>query len=225
MTVLILALCYLIGSIPVAWLLARVVTGGDLRQMGSGNLGVTNSALSVARWAGFVVFLSEAAKGLLAVTVARALGGNEVVVAGGLLMAVVGTRWSIWMGGAGGRGNTSGSAGLLLIDWRVVAIYLVLWIIIRLASHSSFKATRYSLILWPAIFGLVLATWWYVLFGTVLSLIYLQAQQPETDDHLMIKERWPGLLSFLTSPKRRRDYPLTSKGKDESGAHSNSEPS
>jgi glycerol-3-phosphate acyltransferase PlsY len=205
MIVVILALCYLIGSIPEAWLIAKVSTGGDLRQMGSGNLGVTNTALSVARWAGFLVFLSEGAKGLLAVTVARALGGSEMVVAAGLLMAVIGTRWSIWMGWAGGRGNTAGTAGLLLIDWRVVVIYLVLWTLIGLVSHSAFKATRFSLILWPVIFGLVLGTWWYVLFSAALSLIYLQAQQPETDDHLLIKEQWPGLLAFLTAPRRRRD--------------------
>ena len=40
---------YLIGSIPVAWIVAKLVTGQDLRQMGSGNVGVMNTALSVAR--------------------------------------------------------------------------------------------------------------------------------------------------------------------------------
>ncbi len=43
---------YLLGSIPVAWLVARTVTGYDLRRVGSGNVGVLNTAISVARWAG-----------------------------------------------------------------------------------------------------------------------------------------------------------------------------
>ncbi|MGD8807710.1 MAG: glycerol-3-phosphate acyltransferase, partial [Chloroflexota bacterium] len=63
--------CYLIGSIPQAWLIARLVTGKDLRQLGSGNLGVTNTALSVARWAGLLVFLGEGLKGIGAVLLMR----------------------------------------------------------------------------------------------------------------------------------------------------------
>jgi glycerol-3-phosphate acyltransferase PlsY len=73
---------YLLGSIPVAWLLARWLTGHDLRRMGSGNVGVMNSALSVARWAGLLVFLTEIAKGLLAVTLPYRWGATEFMVAG-----------------------------------------------------------------------------------------------------------------------------------------------
>lgn len=195
-------ICYLIGSIPVAWLITRLATGRDLRQTGSGNLGVTNVALSVARWAGLLVFLAEAGKGILAVVVVRAAGGDRMMVALGLLAAVIGTRWSIWLKGAGGRGNTAGVAGLILIDWRIPALMGVLWVILRLVTRSSFLATRISLLLWPILFGLVSQTWWYALFGAALALIYLEAQRVETDDHLIIKEQWPSLWSFLTGPRR-----------------------
>jgi glycerol-3-phosphate acyltransferase PlsY len=43
---------YLLGSIPIAWIVAKLVTGKDLRTLGSGNVGVMNVALSVTRWAG-----------------------------------------------------------------------------------------------------------------------------------------------------------------------------
>lgn len=195
-------ICYLIGSIPVAWLITRLATGRDLRQTGTGNLGVTNVALSVARWAGLLVFLAEAGKGILAVVVVRAAGGDRMMVALGLLAAVIGTRWSIWLKGAGGRGNTAGVAGLILIDWRIPALMGVLWVILRLVTRSSFLATRISLLLWPILFGLVSQTWWYALFGAALALIYLEAQRVETDDHLIIKEQWPSLWSFLTGPRR-----------------------
>ena len=56
----ILIISYLIGSIPIAWFLTRLVTGKDLRQMGSGNVGVMNVAVSVHRWDGLLVFLGEA---------------------------------------------------------------------------------------------------------------------------------------------------------------------
>ena len=71
---------YLLGSIPVAWLIARWTTGQDLRQMGSGNVGVMNTALSVARWAGLLAFLGEIAKGVLAVVIPQLLGADEYLV-------------------------------------------------------------------------------------------------------------------------------------------------
>jgi glycerol-3-phosphate acyltransferase PlsY len=195
--------CYLIGSIPQAWLIAKLVTGKDLRQMGSGNLGVTNTALSVARWAGLLVFLGELAKGMAAVLLMRAAGGSELIVALGLLAAVAGTRWSIWLGGAGGRGNTTGSGGLLLISLQILLVILVVWVVLRLITRQSFLATRISLLLWPLIFVLVSQVWWYAFFGAAMSLIYLDAQRPDTDDHSIVKERWPSLLAFLTSPRRK----------------------
>jgi glycerol-3-phosphate acyltransferase PlsY len=195
--------CYLIGSIPQAWIIARLVTGKDLRQLGSGNLGVTNTALSVARWAGLLVFLGEALKGVCAVLLMRAAGAQEFLVPLGLLAAVAGTRWSIWLGFAGGRGNTTGSGGLVAISWLILVAVGLTWIILRLALRDSFRATRISLFLWPVIFVLIGRQWWYFLFGAAMALIYLEAQRPDTDDHSIVKERWPSLLAFLTSPKRK----------------------
>jgi glycerol-3-phosphate acyltransferase PlsY len=195
--------CYLLGSIPEAWLITKLVTGQDLRQLGSGNLGVSNTAVSVARWAGLLVFLIEAAKGIVTVLVIRTLGGSEVLVAAGVLATVVGTRWSIWLKGAGGRGNTVGIAAILLIAWPIMLVSLVIWVIVRLVTKSSFLATRIGLLLWPLIFFAVTGEWWYALFGAALALIYLQAQSPDTDDHSLIKERWPSLWAFLTSPRRK----------------------
>lgn len=201
---------YLLGSIPVAWILTKVVTGQDLRRLGSGNVGVMNTALSVARWAGLVVFLAEAAKGVLAVILARTLAGGEaqtvvvreVAVALTVLATVAGTRWSIWLRGAGGRGNTAGGAAVLLLSWPTVIAGLVTWALLRVVSRRSFVATRVALVLWPIFFGLFTRSWVYGVFGAALSLMYLSTQRPETDDHLIIKERWPNLWAFLSGPRR-----------------------
>jgi acyl phosphate:glycerol-3-phosphate acyltransferase len=193
---------YFLGSIPVAWLVARAVTGRDLRRLGSGNVGVMNTAVSVARWAGLLVFLAEAAKGIGAVFLARSLSSHEAAVALTLLAAVAGTRWSIWLRGAGGRGNTAAVAGILLLSWPTVACGLVLWCLARLLTRRSFVATRIVLLAWPLVFGLFTKSWWNGLAGAALSLMFLTTHRPETDDHLLIKERWPNLWRFLTSPRR-----------------------
>ena len=155
--------------------------------MGSGNVGVMNTALSVARWAGLLAFLAEAAKGVLAVALARSVGGGEVAVGLAVLATVAGTRWSIWLRGAGGRGNTAAMAALLIISWLTLASTLALWLLARLLSRSSFTATRITFLLWPLIF----------------SLMFLSTHRPETDDHLLVKARWPNLRAFLTAPRRK----------------------
>lgn len=202
MIALLVVTCYLIGSIPVAWLIARLVTGKDLRQIGSGNVGVMNTALSVARWAGLVVFLAEAAKGAAAVFLARAWDGSQVAIGLAVVATVAGTRWSIWLRGAGGRGNTAGVTAILLLSWPTVVGGIVIWCLARVLTRRSFIATRILLITWPFLFGLLTQSWWNVAFGAVLSLMYLSTQDPETDDHLLIKERWPNLWDFLTGPRR-----------------------
>src|SRR5947207_9211011 len=128
LTILAIAIAgYLWGSIPEAWLIAKLVTGHDLRQMGSGNVGVMNTALSVHRWAGLLVFLAEIAKGVLAVVVSRALDGSEVAVGLTVIATIVGTRWPVWLWGAGGRGNTAAMAALFTLNWVALAAMLAIW--------------------------------------------------------------------------------------------------
>lgn len=194
---------YLLGSIPVAWLIAKLVTGQDLRQMGSGNVGVMNTAISVARWAGLLAFLAEIAKAVVAVALARTLDGSEVGVGVAALAVITGTRWSIWMRGAGGRGNTAAMTALLLISWPTLLCVLAVWLLARLLTRSSFRATRITLVLLPCIFGLIAQSWWAVVFGATFSFIFLSTHRPETDDHLLIKERWPNLWAFLSGPRRK----------------------
>jgi glycerol-3-phosphate acyltransferase PlsY len=196
--------CYLVGSIPVAWLIAKLATGQDLRRMGSGNVGVMNAAISVGRWAGGVVFLAEAAKGALAVFLARALLGDEVAIGLAVLATFVGTRWPIWLGGAGGRGNTAAVAALLAVSWPTLLSILALWILARFVTRGSFTATRASLLLWPYLFGLITWSWWSVLLGAFISLLFLSTHRPETDDHQLIKARWVSLWAFLTAPRRNK---------------------
>lgn len=195
---------YLLGSIPIAWIVARLVTGKDLRSLGSGNVGVMNVALSATRWAGLIVFLGEAAKGLLAVVLARSVEDTPLAIGITVLATVIGTRWMVWLGFAGGRGNTAGLAAMLLLSWQTLLIGIGIWALLRLITRSSFWATRISLVGWPFVFGWLTQSWSYLIFGLALSGIYLTTHRAISDDHTIIKERWPSLWAFLTGPKRQR---------------------
>jgi glycerol-3-phosphate acyltransferase PlsY len=194
---------YLLGSIPVAWLLARWVTGQDLRQTGSGNVGVMNTALSVARWAGLVVFLSEIAKGVLAVAVPHRLNAGAGIVYLCMVAVLTGTRWPVWLGFKGGRANTAGMAAYPLISYPAAAATVAFWILARLLLNSSFKATRLTFLAMPVIAGLVTRSILFTGAMLVMSVIYLTAQRPETDDHTLINQRWSSFRNFLIAPPRR----------------------
>lgn len=204
MVVLLAITGYLIGSVPVAWIITKLVKGEDLRQLGSGNIGVMNVGLSVARWAGVLVFLSEAIKGIIAVHLARELAGDQLSICLTVLATVAGTRWPVWLRFKGGRGNTTGGSAILILSWHSVIVGALIWIIARMVTKGSFYATRITLIGWPVAFGVMTQSIWYGIFGALLSLMYLITHDTGTDDHMIIKERWPSLWAFLTGPKRRQ---------------------
>ena len=205
-----LAFFYLLGSIPVAWLMGKLTGRGDIRSWGSGNAGVMNVALNVSRWAGLIVFLAEIAKGALTVLLAQKWQLSEPMTGLAVLVAVAGTRWSIWLGGKGGRGNTLGVAAMLVLSWPSVAIGGAVWIAARLLTKSSFWATRCWLISLPISLGLATMSWWYAAMGAGLGLFYLSEHKTGTDDHTILKETWPSLWAFLTAPRRGQHG--TSKG-------------
>jgi acyl phosphate:glycerol-3-phosphate acyltransferase len=194
---------YLLGSCQVAWLLAKVVVRKDLRELGSGNIGVMNSAVSIARWAGLVVFLCEISKGVLAVWVPSRLGAGEPVLFLTIVGVVAGTRWPVWLSFKGGRGNTCGFSALALINFYIPVLSLLLWGTAYIVFNGSFKATRTTLISLPAVIWILSRSEWFLLAGILLSGIYLLAQKAESDDHLIINRQYDSFLKFLFSAPRQ----------------------
>lgn len=195
---------YLVGSIPVAWLLTKLLTGQDLRALGSGNVGVMNTALSVHRWTAALVFVAELAKGALAVLVPQARGANEFVIGCTALAAVVGTRWSIWLKLRGGRGNTAGVGALAVYSPLTLVVMVAFYLGARRFLDSNFLAMRATLVALPIVFGILMASWVSALMGAGFSLIFLSTHHPETDDHLLVKQKFPTLWAFLTAPPRKK---------------------
>ena len=149
MIIALVVIGYLLGSIPVVWLVTKLVTGQDLRQMGGGNVGVLNTALSVHRWTGALVFIAEIAKGALAVILAQTFDGSEPAIGLTALAAIAGTRWSVWLRFRGGRGNTAAVAALALISSLTVVAMIAIYLAERFLSHSNFIAMRVSSLLLP----------------------------------------------------------------------------
>jgi glycerol-3-phosphate acyltransferase PlsY len=134
--IVIVIVAYLIGSIPFGYLIVRRKIGADIRQTGSGGTGATNVSRRAGRAAGILTLLLDAAKGSLAVLIAKAVAGDDWVIAAAAIAALVGHIFPVWLGFRGGKGVATG-----------VGIFLVLAPIALLCSGVIFVAivalTRY----------------------------------------------------------------------------------
>lgn len=197
------AIFYTIGSLPIAWVLGMWVARSDIRNLGSGNAGVMNVALHVSRWAGVVALAAEAAKGALVIYLARRWQLSATMTGVAIVAAVLGTCWSVWIRGAGGRGTTLGVSALLVLSWPIVAICLAIWVAARVLTRNSFLATRIWILSLPVSIGLVMNSTPYITMGAALCLLYLSAHKTGTDDHALLKQNWPSLWAFITAAPRR----------------------
>lgn len=133
---------YLIGAIPVGYLVIYAMKGQDLRRHGSGRTGGTNAIRAGGSWAGVLTGAGDILKGFLAIMVARWLGGGSPwaeVLAG--IAAVVGHNWSIYLGFKGGAG-TGPNIGVCVALWPLSALWLIPLLpfglnVIRYASVTS----------------------------------------------------------------------------------------
>src|SRR5437763_1219773 len=136
-----LAAAYLVGALPVGFLVARVFGVGDLRRYGSGNIGATN-VLRAAGWVpALLTLVGDVAKGYLAVAAAGALAGDAGARAAAAVAAIIGNCWSVFLGFRGGKGVATGLGALLnLVPWAVapaIPVWLAVAVTTRYVSLGS----------------------------------------------------------------------------------------
>lgn len=160
---LILLGSYLLGSVPVGYLVGKW-RGVDIRQIGSGNIGATNAARAMGTWAFFAVLLGDAAKGIISVLIAKWVGDPNFALLAAIA-AIAGHNWSLFLGFKGGRGVATGAGVLLVLAPPVLGIAALIWIVTvlltRYVSLGSVLAAS-SIPLFMLIFK---KTWTYVVFG------------------------------------------------------------
>jgi glycerol-3-phosphate acyltransferase PlsY len=126
---------YLIGAIPVGFLVARAAGGTDIRRSGSGNIGATNVMRTLGKGPAILTLLGDIVKGYLAVSAARTIGVDPWAAAGGAVVAIVGNCWPVFLAFRGGKGVATGlGAFLALIPWAV-APAAVLWLAVTAVSR------------------------------------------------------------------------------------------
>ncbi len=145
---LVVALAYLLGSIPFGYLLVRARGGGDVRATGSGGTGATNVTRRAGRGAGLLTLLLDALKGALAVLIARRLlttdFGVNWWVAAVAFAVVVGHCFPVWLKFRGGKGVATGLGVFLALAPLAVTLVAVVFVLVvwrtRYVSLGSITA-------------------------------------------------------------------------------------
>jgi acyl phosphate:glycerol-3-phosphate acyltransferase len=148
--VAIAVLGYLLGSIPFGLILTRAAGLGDIRGIGSGNVGATNVLRTGNKGLAAATLLLDGLKGAVAVLIAGWVGGDEAVLCAGI-GAVVGHAFPVWLGFKGGKAVATSYGVLLAAAWPVGLCAGAIWLIMAAFARISSLAALVSLALTPII--------------------------------------------------------------------------
>lgn len=161
---------YVLGSIPFGLVITRLMGLGDLRQIGSGNIGATNVLRTGSKSAALATVLLDAGKGGIAVLLARAMIGEDAAQLAGLA-AFIGHIFPIWLKFNGGKGVATYLGTLLALSFTAGLVVCLTWLVFALLFRiSSLAALAAAALmpLWLHVLGLPQLTILAALLGALI---------------------------------------------------------
>jgi glycerol-3-phosphate acyltransferase PlsY len=138
-------LSYFMGAIPFSYIITRLRTGGDIRSMGSGNVGATNVLRTTGKIAGLAALILDVLKGIAAVFIGWKLGGTQFWAAFAGFCSVVGHSFPIFLKFRGGRSVATGAGSFLVLCpfgiLSAIGVFIVLLFYFRIVSLASIIAS------------------------------------------------------------------------------------
>lgn len=175
--VTVLVAAYLAGSIPFGLILTRMAGAGDIRQIGSGNIGATNVLRTGNKLLAVLTLIGDAGKGAAIVLAVAAAGGTPLLIAVAGAASVVGHCFPVWLRFRGGKGIATNVAVFAAFDIRLGLAFAVLWL-------GTAAITRYSsLAALVATLGCSIAAFWLDLDLPVAVAVLLMSGLSWTRHH------------------------------------------
>ena len=173
---LVAVLAYLLGSVPFGVVITKLMGLGDLRQIGSGNIGATNVLRTGNKGAAAATLLLDSGKGAVAVLLARALTAEDGAQLAALA-SFLGQVFPVWLGFRGGKGVATFLGTLLALAWPAGLLACATWALVaaasRISSLSALVATLASP-LWLWLVGMPEAS---ALAGVLAALVLLRHRE------------------------------------------------
>ncbi len=159
---------YLLGSIPFGLLLTRMAGLGDIRNIGSGNIGATNVLRTGNKGLALATLLLDGAKGAAAVLIARAVYDDLAVVAGAC--AFLGHLFPVWLKFKGGKGVATALGTWIALAWPVGLLACATWLIVALIFRYSSLSALLAVALAP-VYAIWLGTPALIWFGIGVAVL------------------------------------------------------
>jgi len=165
-----LAVGYLLGSIPFGLILTKLTGHGDLRDIGSGNIGATNVLRTGNKALAALTLILDLLKGTAAVLIGARFGQDAALLSG--LGAILGHLFPIWLGFRGGKGVATYIGVLLGLYWPVAIVFCAIWLLVALITRYSSLSALVASAAAPCLLVLVGETRIAVLFLIFTLLLY-----------------------------------------------------
>ncbi len=163
---------YLLGSIPFGLLLTRFAGSGDIRSVGSGNIGATNVLRTGHKGLAAGTLLGDMLKGAAAVLLMRYLAGlNASLVAG--LGAVLGHVFPVWLGFKGGKGVATYIGVLIAVSWLVALMFGVIWAVVAGVTRYSSLSGLIASALTPVLLYIGVGSKSALLFAVLTVIVWI----------------------------------------------------
>lgn len=133
---LVICFAYGLGSIPSGFILTRLAGAGDIRQVGSGNIGATNVLRTGNKTLAIATLIFDAGKGGAAVLLAGHFA-NPVLTAIAATLVVAGHCFPIWLKFKGGKGVATSLAAIAMLDIHIGGLFIAVWLITAIVSRYS----------------------------------------------------------------------------------------
>lgn len=171
-------IAYLLGSIPFPYLLTRLKTGSDIRELGSGNVGATNVMRTSGKTLGLITLMLDVGKGALAVWLGRYLLQHETGGAMAGFFSMLGHAYPVFLQFRGGKSVATGAGAFLLISpygiLTSIGVFILMASTIRIVSISSIVASGlFPVFAW--IYGTEIQT---VVWGAVCAGLIIFRHRP-----------------------------------------------
>ena len=167
-----LAFGYLLGSAPFGLLLTRAAGLGDVRNIGSGNIGATNVLRTGNKGLAALTLLLDALKGTAAVLIAGYYGPELALVAG--FGAFMGHLFPVWLGFKGGKGVATYLGVLTGLAWKVALVFAVLWLAVALITRYSSLAALIASVAVPLTLFYLGRIDYAVLFTIMTVIVFIK---------------------------------------------------
>jgi glycerol-3-phosphate acyltransferase PlsY len=167
-SILALAGGYLLGSIPFAYIATQAFGLGDIRQVGSGNVGATNVLRTGNKLAAALTLIGDVGKGVLAVIIAKQFGDIPAMAAG--LGAFTGHIFPVWLNFRGGKGLATCLGIVAALSWPVALMGAATWLVVTAVGRISSLAALVAAAVSP-VYMAVFDRWQYALGAAILAAL------------------------------------------------------